>query len=242
MADDVAELCELLDIDHPVLFGHSAGGFVALHLAIRHPGLPGGLLLCDTGPTLVPLPDDDPPPSLADRAGPRPSRSPPACSPATSHRAPSRRSDGRSGRSTPLLATRRSPFGCSPSAASKPTSPATSSGRLRPPTTCGRGWARLSSPRWCWSGATTGSAPGGQPRYRRRHCWCGAGRVGRHRPLRLLRGTGAVPGRGPHLPQPARPDRIPDAGIGAPLGTFPLLRPRRRSCDSADYHSDRPQL
>jgi pimeloyl-ACP methyl ester carboxylesterase len=53
-----------------VLFGHSAGGFVALHLAIRHPDLPGGLILCDTGPTLAPLPDDDPPPSLADRAGP----------------------------------------------------------------------------------------------------------------------------------------------------------------------------
>jgi proline iminopeptidase len=70
MADDVAGLCELLGIDHPVLFGHSAGGFVALHLAIRHPGLPGGLILCDTAPTLAPLPDDNPPPSLADRAGP----------------------------------------------------------------------------------------------------------------------------------------------------------------------------
>lgn len=199
MADDVAELCELLGIDHPVLFGHSAGGFVALHLAIRHPGLPGGLILCDTGPTLVPLPDDDPPPSLADRAGPEAVAVAARLfagdfSPGTFE------AFGRQvGPSTPLLATRRSPFGCSPSAASKPTSPATSSGRLRPPTTCGRGWARLSPPRWCWSGATTGSAPGGQPRHRRRHCWCGAGRVGRRRPLRLLRGTGAVPGRGPHL-------------------------------------------
>jgi proline iminopeptidase len=68
MADDVAELCAQLGIDAPVLFGHSAGGFVALHLALRHPGLAGGLVLCDTAPTLAPLPDDNPPASLAERA------------------------------------------------------------------------------------------------------------------------------------------------------------------------------
>ena len=38
MADDVAELCDRLGIVEPVVFGHSAGGFVALHLALRHPG------------------------------------------------------------------------------------------------------------------------------------------------------------------------------------------------------------
>ena len=70
MADDVAALCALLGVDRPVVLGHSAGGFVALHLAVRHPGLAGGLILCDTAPTLAPLPDPDPPPSLADRAGP----------------------------------------------------------------------------------------------------------------------------------------------------------------------------
>ncbi len=68
MADDVAELCALLGIGKPIVFGHSAGGFVALHLALRHPGLAGGLVLCDTAPTLAPLPDDDPPPSLAERS------------------------------------------------------------------------------------------------------------------------------------------------------------------------------
>jgi len=68
MADDVAELCALLGIGEPVVFGHSAGGFVALHLALRHPGLASGLILCDTAPTLAPLPDDDPPPSLAARS------------------------------------------------------------------------------------------------------------------------------------------------------------------------------
>lgn len=68
MADDVAELCALLGIRAPVVFGHSAGGFVALHLALRHPGLASGLVLCDTAPTLAPLPDDNPPPGLAQRA------------------------------------------------------------------------------------------------------------------------------------------------------------------------------
>jgi proline iminopeptidase len=70
MADDVAALCRQLGIDRPVVFGHSAGGFVALHLAVRHPGLAGGLILAHTAPTLAPLPDGDPPPSLAERAGP----------------------------------------------------------------------------------------------------------------------------------------------------------------------------
>lgn len=68
MADDVAALCEHLGVNQPVVFGHSAGGFVALHLALRHPRRVGGLILCDTAPTLAPLPDDAPPPSLEDRA------------------------------------------------------------------------------------------------------------------------------------------------------------------------------
>ena len=70
MADDVAALCRLLDIERPIVFGHSAGGFVALHLAIRHAELVAGLILCDTAPTLAALPDKCPPPGLADRAGP----------------------------------------------------------------------------------------------------------------------------------------------------------------------------
>jgi proline iminopeptidase len=68
MADDLAELCIALGLGSPVVFGHSAGGFVALHLTIRHPEAVGGLILCDTAPTLAPLPDDDPPLGLADRA------------------------------------------------------------------------------------------------------------------------------------------------------------------------------
>lgn len=68
MAEDVAALCEQLGIERPVLFGHSAGGFVALHLALRHPGLVGGLILCNTAPTLAPMHDENPPPALAERA------------------------------------------------------------------------------------------------------------------------------------------------------------------------------
>jgi proline iminopeptidase len=69
MADDVAALCRSLGIDRPVVFGHSAGGFVALHLALRHRHLPGGLVLCNTTPTLAPLPDPHPPAGLLERAG-----------------------------------------------------------------------------------------------------------------------------------------------------------------------------
>lgn len=68
MADDVAELCAVLGIDTPIVFGHSAGGFVALHLVLRHPDLACGLILCDTAPTLTPIPDNDRPCGLAQRA------------------------------------------------------------------------------------------------------------------------------------------------------------------------------
>jgi proline iminopeptidase len=52
------------------MFGHSAGGFVAMHAALRHPERVAGLILCGSSPTVRPLPDDDgePAPSLASRA------------------------------------------------------------------------------------------------------------------------------------------------------------------------------
>lgn len=71
MADDVAAVCDALGIKRPIVFGHSAGGFVALHLALRHPNVADGLVLCSTSATLAPMTDDYPsPPTLADRAGP----------------------------------------------------------------------------------------------------------------------------------------------------------------------------
>jgi proline iminopeptidase len=70
MADDVAALCDAIGLDPVILFGHSAGGFVALHTALRHSALVAGLILANTSPTFLPIPDDDPPPSLLERAGP----------------------------------------------------------------------------------------------------------------------------------------------------------------------------
>ncbi len=78
MADDVAALCHRLGIEHPIVFGHSAGGFVALHLALRHVELPCGLILCDSAPTLAPLPDEDPPAGARRASGSRRRRRRPA--------------------------------------------------------------------------------------------------------------------------------------------------------------------
>jgi proline iminopeptidase len=69
-ADDVAETCAAAGVGRAVVFGHSAGGFAALVLALRHPGLVAGLILCNTSPVFGAVPDDDPPPSLLERAGP----------------------------------------------------------------------------------------------------------------------------------------------------------------------------
>jgi proline iminopeptidase len=50
MADDVAAFCRALGLERPAVLGHSAGGFVALHLALRHPDVAGRLVLVDTSP------------------------------------------------------------------------------------------------------------------------------------------------------------------------------------------------
>lgn len=72
MADDVAALCAYLGVGRVHVFGHSAGGFVAMHLALRHPALVRGLVLCGSSPTVQPIMDDseEPAPTLASRAGP----------------------------------------------------------------------------------------------------------------------------------------------------------------------------
>jgi proline iminopeptidase len=48
MADDAAAFCRTLGIERPVVLGHSFGGFVALHLALRHPDVAASLILIDT--------------------------------------------------------------------------------------------------------------------------------------------------------------------------------------------------
>jgi proline-specific peptidase len=47
-ADDLRALCDVLGIDHPVVFGGSFGGFVALNYALRHPDHPAKLILSST--------------------------------------------------------------------------------------------------------------------------------------------------------------------------------------------------
>jgi proline iminopeptidase len=70
MADDVAALCRQIGITSPVIFGHSAGGFVALQMALRHSALVGGLILSGSSPAMAAMAEDThrPSPSLATRA------------------------------------------------------------------------------------------------------------------------------------------------------------------------------
>ena len=69
MADDAAALCERLGIRRPIVLGHSAGGFVALTMAIRHPGLAAGLVLCSTAPTLAATGASPAGPTMLERDG-----------------------------------------------------------------------------------------------------------------------------------------------------------------------------
>jgi pimeloyl-ACP methyl ester carboxylesterase len=54
-ADEVAWLCDELDLDRPVIVGHSMAGAVALEVAAARPDLPSALVLLDPIP-IVPLP------------------------------------------------------------------------------------------------------------------------------------------------------------------------------------------
>ncbi|MGZ8944314.1 MAG: alpha/beta fold hydrolase [Methylococcaceae bacterium] len=47
-ADDLRVFCEMLDIEKPIIFGHSFGGFVAMEYATRFPDHPSKLILSST--------------------------------------------------------------------------------------------------------------------------------------------------------------------------------------------------
>jgi pimeloyl-ACP methyl ester carboxylesterase len=47
-ADAVRGFCDAVEIEQPIVLGHSLGGFVALVYAIRHPAHPSGLVLQST--------------------------------------------------------------------------------------------------------------------------------------------------------------------------------------------------
>jgi pimeloyl-ACP methyl ester carboxylesterase len=54
-ADDIAWLCDELDLHRPVIVGHSMAGAVALEVAAARPELPSAIVLLDPIP-IVPLP------------------------------------------------------------------------------------------------------------------------------------------------------------------------------------------
>lgn len=54
-ADDLAQFCDVVGIDKPVVVGHSLGGMIGVELAARYPDLPSALVLVDPGP-IDPLP------------------------------------------------------------------------------------------------------------------------------------------------------------------------------------------
>ena len=47
-AEDVRNFCEALEIERPIVMGHSFGGFVAAAYAVRYPDHPGKLILSST--------------------------------------------------------------------------------------------------------------------------------------------------------------------------------------------------
>ena len=53
-ADDVAALCEALELERPVVLGGGFGSLVAVRLAARHPGLPRALVLAAPVARIVP--------------------------------------------------------------------------------------------------------------------------------------------------------------------------------------------
>ncbi len=55
--DGLADYIRKQKLDHPVIIGHSLGGFLALDLAVKYPDLPGRLVIVDSYPFLAAVAD-----------------------------------------------------------------------------------------------------------------------------------------------------------------------------------------
>jgi pimeloyl-ACP methyl ester carboxylesterase len=55
-ADDLAQFCRVVEIEKPVVVGHSLGGMIAVELGARYPALASAVVLLDPGP-IDPLPE-----------------------------------------------------------------------------------------------------------------------------------------------------------------------------------------
>jgi pimeloyl-ACP methyl ester carboxylesterase len=66
--DGIADYIRQKHLDHPVIVGHSLGGFLALSLGSKYPGLVGKLVIVDAYPYLAGLMDPDMTPAKAKEA------------------------------------------------------------------------------------------------------------------------------------------------------------------------------
>jgi len=63
--DGIADYIRLKKLDHPVIAGHSLGGFLALAVASKYPSLPGKLVIVDAYPFLAAVMDSETTPAKA---------------------------------------------------------------------------------------------------------------------------------------------------------------------------------
>jgi pimeloyl-ACP methyl ester carboxylesterase len=59
MRDGIAQYIREQKLDHPIVVGHSLGGYLALDLAAHYPDLPGRLIIVDSYPMLAGVADPD---------------------------------------------------------------------------------------------------------------------------------------------------------------------------------------